>query len=46
MDEKMQMREDFCAMVRAIEKCTKPWKIATTILSLAVVALAIIVVVK
>lgn len=40
------MKRDFAAMVRATEICVRPWKIATTILSLVVVALTIIVVVK
>lgn len=34
MDNK-QMREDFAACVRAIEKSVRPWKIASAVLAVA-----------
>lgn len=33
-DKQKQMVEDFAAMVRAIEKTTRPWKIATGVTTL------------
>lgn len=45
MDNK-QMREDFATAVRATEKCVRPWRIATGILSLAVAVLVAIAVAK
>ena len=46
MDDKQQMREDFASMIRATEKCVRPWRIVTGILSLAVVVFAIVAVLK
>lgn len=46
MDEKMQMREDFAAAVRACRIYARPWKIATGILSTAVIILTIVAIVK
>lgn len=46
MESKQQMREDFGTSVRAIEKSVRPWKIATVVLSLVVVVLAIVAVLK
>lgn len=45
MDNK-QMREDFAAAVRATKKCVRPWRIATGVLSLAVIVLATVAVAK
>lgn len=45
MDNK-QMREDFAAAVRATEKCVRPWRIATGVLSLAVIVLVTVAVAK
>lgn len=46
MDNKQQMREDFAAAVRATEKCVRPWRIATGVLSLAVIVLAAVAALK
>lgn len=46
MDNKQQLREDFAAAVRATKKCVKPWKIATGVLSLVVIVLAVVAALK
>lgn len=46
MDNKQQMREDFAAAVRATKKCVRPWKIATGVLSLVVIVLAVVAALK
>lgn len=37
MNERETMISDFAAMVRATEKCVRPWKIATGVLAVALV---------
>lgn len=44
--DKKQLREDFAAACRACEKCVRPWRIATGVLSLAVIVLAAVAALK
>lgn len=37
MNERETLIEDFSAMVRATQKCVRPWKIATGVLAVALV---------
>lgn len=37
MNERETLIEDFSAMIRATQKCVRPWKIATGVLAVALV---------